>query len=89
MKFSWVLGIMLLTQTQTASLPDDLSIENDGKSIARVNRTEYEMPFPGLPLVDGERFTQLLEKLNRQTYIPPRNAYIGERVHRRKRTHRC
>ncbi|MBN8202347.1 VanW family protein [Bacillus sp. NTK034] len=78
MKFSWVLGIMLLTQTQTASLPDDLSIEHDGRSIASVNRSEYQLPFPEVPLVDGERFTQLLEKLDRQTYIPPMNAYIGE-----------
>ncbi|KON89844.1 hypothetical protein AF332_25525 [Sporosarcina globispora] len=78
MNFSWVLGIVLMAQTHTGSLPQDLSIEKDGKYIANVNRMEYQMPFPGLPLVDSERFIQLLEKLDRQTYIPPMNAYIDE-----------
>ncbi|KAF0825408.1 VanW family protein [Cytobacillus firmus] len=78
MYFSWILGIMLIAQTQTAGLPEDLSIENSGKSISNVSRIDYQIPFPGLPLVDSERFIQLLEKLDRQTYIPPMNAYIGD-----------
>jgi hypothetical protein len=78
MYFSWILGIMILAQTQTAGPPEDLSIENDGKPISTISRIDYQIPFPGLPLVDSERFIQLLETLDRQTYIPPMNAYIGD-----------
>lgn len=78
MNFSWILGIMLLAQTQTAGLPQDLSIEDNGQSISRVSRMDYQLPFPGLPMVDSERFIHLLETLDRQTYIPPANAYIDD-----------
>lgn len=78
MKFSWMFGLILLLQSHTANLPESLTIESEGKSIASITRAEYQMPFPGISLIDLGKYNQFLVKLDRRTYIPPVNAYIDD-----------
>lgn len=94
MKLAWIFGLFLTIQSHTANLPDSLTIESKGKSIDSMNRAEYEMPIPGSPFMDIEKYSRFLVKLDRRTYIPPVNAYIddtgeiipeqaGSRLHRK------
>ncbi|WP_026583423.1 VanW family protein [Bacillus sp. J33] len=78
MNISWMFGLLLFIQFHTASLPENLTIESEGESIASMERAEYQLPFPGMPLIDFEKYNQFLSKLDDQTYIPPVNAYIDD-----------
>ena len=90
MNFSWIYGILLLIQP---ALSDHLTVKNQGEEIAIIERTAYTLPIPGTPLIDLNKYHQLLNELDDFTHIGPKNAYIdyagrvrdgelGRRLHR-------
>lgn len=74
---AWLIGLLLFIQP--ANLPNHLTIENDGEMITTINRSDYILTFPGIPLIDLEKYQLFLEELDKQTYKPPMNAYIDDR----------
>lgn len=74
MNLSWLYTFLLVLQP--ASIPESLVINYQGETIARVERAHYAFPLPGLPLINNEKYHQLLDELEHLTYEEPKNAYI-------------
>ncbi|MBS4192124.1 VanW family protein [Bacillus sp. FJAT-49705] len=92
MNFKWLCGLLLLIQPSYAQ--NDLLIESKGEVLTIINRSDYLIPQPGIPLINLSNYNELLDKIDKLTYIPPRNAFIdhtgrvieeqlGSRLHRR------
>jgi vancomycin resistance protein YoaR len=56
-------------------VPDNLTINHQGKTAIIVNRADYKLP--ALPLIDMDKFNQLINGLEQQIYQIPHNAKIG------------
>ncbi|WP_238590740.1 VanW family protein [Paenibacillus beijingensis] len=74
MKWLSIAGALLLLQVQ---LPDNLSVNHRGQTIASVNRADYKMIV--FPLMDTGKFDQLTDELERNIYRSPENARLGDR----------
>jgi len=72
---SWVAGISLLFQ-QLVYSPDRFEVTLQGQNLATIERSEYHLPFPGLPLVNDVKLFELLDKLDKQVYREPVNASL-------------
>ncbi|WP_017727747.1 VanW family protein [Halalkalibacterium ligniniphilum] len=59
------------------SVHDDFVITDDGETIATVNRTELMMPLLGNAMVNTEKFSQLINELDKHIYLPPTNATLN------------
>ncbi|KAB2336041.1 hypothetical protein F7731_11015 [Cytobacillus depressus] len=92
MSIAWLYGLLLFIHPIPES--DSLSIENKGETILTIDRQDYAIPIPNMPLIDVKKYHELLDKLDKQTYIAPKNANIdpsgrvkneevGSRLHRR------
>ena len=95
MNFSWILGVLLLVQQ--VNPPEQLNITKDGEIISSINKNEFTFAYPGLQIIDDQKFNHLLEQLDKQVSIAPENARlsqdgsilpekVGYRVHRQKFT---
>lgn len=73
---NWIFGLLLFIQP--INLPNSFTVENHGEILTEMNRTDYTLPFPGIPLIDTDKFNTFLEDLDKRTYIPPMNAYIDD-----------
>jgi vancomycin resistance protein YoaR len=73
MKWHWIVGLSLWLQP--IHTPDHLSIIQQDEIIISVNRADYQLS--ALPVVDPNKFDSLLDKLDKQLYIKPHNALIG------------
>jgi hypothetical protein len=60
MNFSWLLGLIILSQQ--VNMPGSLLITNNGDPSSIVNRTNFSM-HPVLPIMDTEKFKTLWTKL--------------------------
>lgn len=58
----WMTGILLLAQP--AGHSDSLTITQQGKKVAVVNREDFTMPLPGTPMIDDKNTTNSLTGLN-------------------------
>lgn len=70
---------MFLPQPQQQPLPDvagHLTVELQGRTIMTVDRIDYSLP--GQTMVDPDKLAKLIEKIDRLTYVPPKNAVIGD-----------
>ncbi|WNS76330.1 VanW family protein [Bacillus sp. DTU_2020_1000418_1_SI_GHA_SEK_038] len=76
MYLSWLCGILLFIQP--AQPPGSLTIECEGESVITVDRMDYAISFPDFPLIDIEKLNELLEVVDKQTYLAPKNAYISQ-----------
>ncbi|KIL37023.1 hypothetical protein SD71_04960 [Cohnella kolymensis] len=56
--------------------PGTLSIYDGGRPVMSVNRAEYTLP--ALPVVNADKFDQLLNKIDRQISVDPVNAKIDD-----------
>lgn len=74
---TWLCGLLLLIQP--VNLSDSLVIESQGETIASINRSTYALPIPGIPLIDLDKYHNLLEALDNQTYVGPTNAFIDDK----------
>jgi vancomycin resistance protein YoaR len=70
----WIAGLLL--SMQHVDLPDSLSIDYHGKTIAIIKHVEYTIP--GSSLIDMAKLRQLLNDLDRQVYQAPIDAKIGD-----------
>ncbi|CAH0347109.1 VanW family protein [Bacillus sp. CECT 9360] len=70
--------VVLLLFAQQVHIPDSLSINENGQTIADVNRAEIAVPMPGVPMIHIEKYNELVEKLKRQIYQAPKNAQIDD-----------
>lgn len=71
---TWLFGLLLFIQP--VNLHDNLVIESQGETIARINRANYSLPIPGITLIDLDKYNKFLEELDSQTYVEPINAFI-------------
>ncbi|EST11432.1 VanW family protein [Sporolactobacillus laevolacticus] len=76
MRLLMLAGILLLTQPQTATVSDDLTITQHGQTIVEVNRSDYTYPLA--QMMNQEKYNQLINKLDRQVFQAPVNARIDE-----------
>lgn len=75
MIFSLLMGYFLLTLPSSAST-DHLTISKDGQTVTIINREEFTYPQLNLPLINTNKFNNLLEKLDKQFFIAPKNASL-------------
>lgn len=71
----WITGLLLLAQPSEP--PDSLTVTQQGRTIATVNRENFTMPLPGTPMIDHEKYRTFIEQLNKQIYREPINAKLN------------
>lgn len=71
---SWLIGLILFTQQ--LYLPDSLIITRDGQPIAYVNRSDFSVPLPGLPLLNTKKYHEFINNLDKQVYKKPIDAVL-------------
>lgn len=79
MNISWILGLFLFVQPVT--IPEHLVLTSNDKMISIVNRDDFSMPLPELPIIDLDKYDKFLEKIDRIVYLEPKNAYIDQSGH--------
>jgi vancomycin resistance protein YoaR len=76
MFLKWFTGLLLIAQP--VNQPDTLTVNQQGKTIAEVNRLQFTVQVPGFPLVDDTKYLQFVEQLDRLSYKAPINAKIND-----------
>ncbi|MCM3719062.1 VanW family protein [Fictibacillus phosphorivorans] len=76
MFLKWLTGLLLIAQP--LNMPDSLTVNQQGKTIAEVNRPQFSVPIPGIPMIDSEKYERFIKKLETQTYKAPVNAKIND-----------
>ncbi|MFJ7681197.1 VanW family protein [Peribacillus butanolivorans] len=76
MRLTWIAGLLLFVQQ--VYIPDSLSVTQQGQTIAVVKRAEVSMPFLDVPMMDVDKYNQLIEKIDSQVYQEPVNATIDK-----------
>ena len=72
----WMTGLLLLAQP--AGHSDSLTITQQGKKVAVVNREDFTMPLPGTPLIDDKKYAEFVDRLERKVHKDPVNAVIND-----------
>jgi vancomycin resistance protein YoaR len=72
----WISMIGILVMFHQIYVPDHLTINHQGQQAIIVKRDDYKLPT--LPLINLDKFNQLLDGLERQIYQIPHNAKIGD-----------
>ncbi|WP_342048016.1 VanW family protein [Bacillus sp. OTU530] len=76
MNFSWMLGLIILSQQ--VNMPESLSITNNGYPISVVNRTDFSMNLPVLPIMDTEKLKKFMDEIDQHVTKNPKNATIDK-----------
>lgn len=76
LRLTWIAGLLLFVQQ--VYIPDSLSVTQQGQTIAVVKRAEVSMPFLDVPMMDVDKYNQLIEKIDSQVYQEPVNATIDK-----------
>jgi vancomycin resistance protein YoaR len=76
MNVSFLLGILLLIQQ--LHIPDRIVITSEGRPIAIVNRSEFLMPIPDMPIIETGKFNKFLDKLDQYVSKEPKNAGLDK-----------
>jgi vancomycin resistance protein YoaR len=71
----WISMVGLLIFFYQVNAPDHLTINHQGQTAIIVKRADYKLP--ALPMIDMDKFNQLINGLERQVYQLPHNAKIG------------
>ncbi|MFJ8267728.1 VanW family protein [Peribacillus asahii] len=74
MKFAWLTAILLFIQPVHPS--DDLLITHQGQTIAHIPRSDFMIALPDTPMVDRDKYNQLIEEIDKQIYKAPVEAGI-------------
>ena len=72
----WMTGLLLLAQP--AGHSDSLTITQQGKKVAVVNREDFTMPLPGTPMIDDKKYGEFVDRLERKVHKDPVNAVIND-----------
>jgi vancomycin resistance protein YoaR len=75
MNVSFLLGILLLIQQ--LHIPDRIVITNEGQPVAIVNRSEFLIPIPDIPIIETVKYNKFLDKLDKSVSKQPKNARLG------------
>lgn len=76
MFLKWLTGLLLIAQPVNQS--DNLTVNQQGKAVAEVNRTQFIAPIPGIPMIDEKKYARFVNELDKQTYKAPLNARIND-----------
>lgn len=76
MLLAWFTGLLLLSQPVQS--PDTLTVNQQGKTIAEINREQFTAPIPGIPMIDETRFSSFLELLDKRSFKAPVNAKLND-----------
>ena len=79
MNFSWMLGLIILSQQ--VNMPGSLVITNNSHPISVVNRSDLSMHSPVLPIVDTQKFKKFMDEIDKHVTINPKNALIDKNGH--------
>ncbi|MEW5067946.1 VanW family protein [Bacillus subtilis] len=71
-----ITGLFLLAQPSEPQ--DSLTVTQQGRTIATVNREEFTMPLPGTPMVDYEKYSKFIKQLDQKVYREPINAVLND-----------
>lgn len=71
-----ITGLFLLTQPSEPQ--DSLTVTQQGRTIATVNREDFTMPLPGTPMVDYEKYSKFIKQLDQKVYREPINAVLND-----------
>lgn len=74
----WMAVFFLMFSAQTAQPQDSLTITLQGQTIAVVHRTDFTAPVPVAPMIDDQKYSQFINKIDQQIYRAPVNAMINE-----------
>ncbi|MFG6496445.1 VanW family protein [Fictibacillus sp. UD] len=72
----WFTGLLLLANPLQS--PDTLTVNQQGKMIAEINRVQFAAPIPGIPMVDETKFSSFLELLDKRSFKAPINAKLND-----------
>lgn len=71
-----ITGLFLLAQPSEPQ--DSLTVAQQGRTIATVNREDFTMPLPGTPMVDYEKYSKFIKQLDQKVYREPINAVLND-----------
>ncbi|KIL33536.1 VanW family protein [Bacillus subtilis] len=71
-----ITGLFLLAQPSEPQ--DSLTVTQQGRTIATVNREDFTMPLPGTPMVDYEKYSKFIKHLDQKVYREPINAVLND-----------
>ena len=77
MNFSWMLGIIILSQQ--VIMPGSLVITKNSDPISVANRTTFSMHWPILPILDTKKFEKFMDDIDQQVTKNPKNAIIDKK----------
>ena len=72
---AWFFGLLLVIQPINSA---SLTIEKQDEIITSIHRDDFMLPFPGIQLIDLEKYNAFIKKLDEKTFKPPVNAYIND-----------
>ncbi|WP_045521187.1 VanW family protein [Neobacillus niacini] len=76
MNFSWMLGLIILSQQ--VIMPGSLVITNNSDPISVANRTTFSMHLPILPILDTKKFKKFMDDIDQHITKNPKNAIIDK-----------
>ncbi|SMQ81578.1 VanW like protein [Bacillus sp. OV166] len=76
MNFSWMLGIIILSQQ--VIMPGRLVITNNSDPISVANRTTFSMHLPILPILDTKKFNKFMDDIDQHVTKNPKNSIIDK-----------
>jgi vancomycin resistance protein YoaR len=81
MQISYLLGILLFSQQLNFDTP--IIVQQDGKTIAIENRSDFILPVPGGPFVNLNYLNPFVKRVKKESFHKPHNATIDEngRIH--------
>ncbi|MEH7336902.1 VanW family protein [Neobacillus drentensis] len=79
MNLSWILGLIILSQQ--VNMPGSLVITNNSHPISVVNRTNFSMHLPQIPIVDYQKLKKFMDQIDQQVTQNPKNAIIDKNGH--------
>ncbi|MDK1003256.1 VanW family protein [Bacillus subtilis] len=71
-----ITGLFLLAQPSEPQ--DSLTVTQQGRTIATVNREDFTMPLTGTPMVDYEKYSKFIKQLDQKVYREPINAVLND-----------
>ena len=76
MNFSWMLGIIILSQQ--VIMPGSLVITNNSDPISVANRTTFSMHLPILPILDTKKFNKFMDDIDQHVTKNPKNSIVDK-----------
>jgi vancomycin resistance protein YoaR len=76
MNVSFLLGIFMLIQQ--LYIPDRLVITSEGQPIAIINRSDFLMRVPDMPIIETGKYNKFLDQLDQIVSKEPKNAILDK-----------